>query len=60
MASSKRDMKERISFVRFWADYMKKNTNEKWSRQHSNFINSIMRTADRSIKTYLKVRSVKK
>ena len=34
-------MVERLNFIRFWASHMKNVSNEKWSKEHSDFINSI-------------------
>ena len=49
-------MKERLEFVRFWANYMKTHTNSVWSRQQAMLINSVMKTADKDPKLYLKIK----
>ena len=36
----KRNFKERLAFVDFWAEYMLRTPNSVWSVQHSNFINA--------------------
>ncbi len=51
MALSKTDIKERLEFVKYWADYIKKSPNSKWSKEHAKFINSVMRSADVNPKT---------
>ncbi len=58
MESSKRDMKERIWFVKYWVDYMKKNSNDVWSKQQADFINSVLRNANQDKELYLKVKEM--
>ena len=59
MASS-REMdsinRQRIEWVRYWVDYMKKNPNEVWSKQQADFINSVMRSADVSPGNYMEIK----
>ena len=31
----KKNFEQRLKFVRFWADYVKNNSNEKWSKQQN-------------------------
>ena len=50
--------KQRIEWVKFWAEYMKKNTNEVWSRQQANFINSVLRSADVNPDDYLEIKKL--
>lgn len=49
-------MAERLSFVRFWADYIKRTPNEIWSKQYVMLINSVMLSASKDAKLYLKVK----
>ena len=56
MASDKRNISERLRFVKIWADYMKKTPNSKWSRQQNILINSVMKSANQDIKLYLNVK----
>ncbi len=58
MASSKRDMNERLAFVRFWVGYMKGHTNREWSEQQADLINSVMRGADSDPEMYAKVKII--
>ena len=56
MGCSKRDVKERLSFVRFWADYVKHNPNDVWSKQQNVLINSVIKSASQDVELYLKVK----
>ncbi len=58
MKSNKINLDERLAFVRYWAKYIRENPNEKWSRQQVMLINSIMRSADKNPKTYLKMKKM--
>ena len=58
MALTRRDMAERLRFVKFWADYMKKTPNKKWSRQQNMLINSVMKSASQDIRLYIKVKKL--
>ncbi len=51
-----RDPKERLKFVRFWANYVKTHSNKVWSKQQNLLINSVMKTMDRSPETYFKIK----
>jgi len=53
---SKRDIRERLRFVKRWADYVKCTPNEKWSEQQNILINSVMKSASQDVKLYLKVK----
>ena len=59
MESHRRDLEERPEFVRFWAAYVKRTPNEKWSTQQNIIVNSIF-TANQDIKLYLKVKRLAK
>ena len=50
--------KQRLEWVRYWTDYMKKNSNEVWSRQQADLINSVMRSADISPENYMKIKKL--
>ena len=56
MASSNRDIEERLAFVRFWANYVKTHSNEEWSRQQTMLINSILKSANKDPEFYKKVK----
>ena len=57
MAYCKRDMEERLAFVRFWVNYMKTHSNKEWSGQQASLVNSILRYADKSPELYNKVKA---
>ena len=48
MGSSKRDIDERLRFVKIWVNYMKKNPNKEWSRQQNILINSVINSVIKS------------
>ncbi len=56
MDSHKRDVEERLRFVKLWANYVKANPNKKWSAQQNVLLNSVMKSADQDIRLYLKVK----
>ncbi len=58
MVSYKRDMNERIRFVKFWANYVKTTPNKKWSKQQNVLINSVMKSANQDASLYLKVKKL--
>lgn len=58
MFDKEKNSKERIEFIKFWVGYMKKNKD--WSRQHSEFVNSVLKTADQDPKLYMKVKKALK
>lgn len=37
--------KERLEFIKFWAEYIKTHSDKEWSRQQNKLINSQLRTA---------------
>lgn len=49
---------QRIEFVKFWVDYIKKNPNKVWSKQQAEFINSVLKGANVNKDLYLKVKEV--
>lgn len=58
MASYRRDLNERLRFVRLWVDYIKKTPNKKWSEQQNVLINSVMKSANQDVNLYLKVKKI--
>lgn len=60
MASSKRNMKERLWFVRYWANYMKSTPNKVWSKQQALLINSVLKSSSNDPKMYLKIKRMVK
>ncbi len=36
----KRNFEQRLEFIKIWSDYMKKNSNKKWSKEQAEFIDS--------------------
>lgn len=55
---NKRDSKERIEFVKFWANYMKEAKNEDWSSQQAVLINSVLESANEDPDLYIKVKKI--
>jgi len=47
---------DRIGFVEYWADYVKRNPNKVWSKQQADFINSVLKGANQDKDLYLKVK----
>ena len=47
---------DRIGFVEYWADYVKRNPNKVWSKQQADFINSVLKGANQDKELYLKVK----
>ena len=63
MASSKvidSNNRQRIEWVEYWVEYMKRTPNKVWSKQQADFINSVMRSADVSVETYMKIKKIVK
>lgn len=52
-----RDMEERLWFVKYWSDYVRKNKNSVWSRQQSGFINSVLSNAIQDRQLYLRIKA---
>ena len=36
----KKNFEERLKFIRFWVDYIKKNPNKVWSKQQKNIVDT--------------------
>lgn len=51
---------QRLGFVEFWADYIKKTPNKVWSKQQADFINSVLKGANQDKDLYLKVKEAVK
>lgn len=49
---------DRIGFVEYWADYIKKVPNRVWSKQQVDFINSVLKGANQDKELYLKVKEI--
>jgi len=52
----------RMNFVKYWAKFVRINTDQKWGKQHTAFINSMMQNANNypfSPKTYLELKGEK-
>ncbi len=49
---------QRMGFVEFWADYVKKNPNKVWSKQQADFIDSALKGANTDKELYLKVKKL--
>jgi len=58
MGLSKRDLNQRLKFVRLWANYMKKTPNKKWSEEQNVLINSVLKSASQDAVLYLKVKKL--
>jgi len=58
MGLSENDKQERLKFVRFWANYVKTHSNRVWSRQQNVLINSVMKSADKDPKRYIKLKEM--
>ena len=55
-----RDLKGDLEFIKLLVDYVKKTPNKIWSKQQAKYINSIMRSADVDLETYMKVKNIVK
>jgi len=49
---SKKEKWERLRFIDFIAKYTKSSKNEVWSRQHANFISSLLKTTNQDIELF--------
>ncbi len=59
MENSKRDMRERIEFIKLYVEWLKRTPNEVWSRQQAEFINALLENARNfplSKREYLKIK----
>lgn len=60
MLNNEKNFRNRLEFVRFWADYVRKQPNVVWSRQQADFINSQLRTANQDVELYRRVKEIVK
>jgi len=58
MSSKEKNFQSRLAFVRFWADYVRKNPNEVWSKQQVGLINSLLKTANQDVELYNRVKKI--
>jgi hypothetical protein len=56
MASNKRDINERLWFVRYWANYIKATPNAEWSRQQALLINSVLKSSNKDPTLYMRIK----
>jgi hypothetical protein len=56
MGLSNRAIRQRMDFVRLWANYVKNAPSRKWSRQQNMLINSVMKSAKQDPDLYLRVK----
>jgi|SaaInlStandDraft_5_1057022.scaffolds.fasta_scaffold231107_2 hypothetical protein len=47
---------KRKEFVKYWADFVKKNPDEEWSRQQNIVINSQLNNSKLTRKQYMKIK----
>lgn len=52
----KRNFRQRLEFVHFWAAYVKRTPNAVWSKQHTEFINAVLRNANQDREVYMRIR----
>ena len=41
----KNNKEERMNFVKYWAKFVRTNSDQEWGKQHTKFINSVMQNA---------------
>jgi len=52
------EKRERMKFVRTWAEYIKRTPNSIWSKQYVMFINSLMKSALQDKEIYFKTHKI--
>ncbi len=52
--------RERMKFIEFTVDWMKRTPNKVWSKQHADFINSVLRSANHTKKDLKMYMGIKK
>lgn len=57
MLNKKKNFQQRLEFVRFWANYVRKTPNRVWSKQQADFIDSLLMTANQDVSLYNKVKA---
>lgn len=50
------NFRQRLEFVHFWAAYVKRTPNAVWSKQHTEFINAVLRNANQDRELYMRIR----
>jgi len=58
MLNRKKNFQGRLEFVRFWASYVRSTPNSVWSKQQSELINSLLKTANQDVKLYNRVKKI--
>ena len=58
MLNKERNFEIRLEFVRFWESYVRSNSDKVWSRQHAEFVNSLLKTANQNGKLYNRVKKI--
>ena len=56
MSFLERNQKQRIEFVKFWADYVLTHDDKDWSRQQNVIINSCLKTASMTAEQFLRMK----
>ena len=59
MGFTKQNEKERLAFIDLWSKYVIEHNDKDWSRQQNVIINSCIRSANMSIKDFLRMKSEK-
>ncbi len=52
-----KNFRQRLWFVRYWANYVRTHSNADWSKQQKNMIDSVFMAANQDRELYLKVKS---
>jgi len=60
MLNKEKNFQSRLEFIKFWADYVKSQPNEIWSKQQADFINSQLRTANQDVELFKRVKRIAK
>ena len=58
MLNKERNFQSRLAFVRFWANYVRNKPNKIWSREQSELINSLLKTANQDAELYNRVKKI--
>ncbi|MGQ4894246.1 MAG: hypothetical protein ACP6IQ_06490 [Candidatus Njordarchaeia archaeon] len=52
--------KQRLDFVRFWVEYIRKMSSDIWSKQQKELIDAMIKSANQNLKEYLRVKMIAK
>ncbi|MCD6491911.1 MAG: hypothetical protein J7K59_06465 [Candidatus Korarchaeota archaeon] len=52
--------KQRLDFVRFWVEYIRKTSSDIWSKQQKELIDAMIKSANQNLKEYLRVKMIAK